>query len=377
MKRYLHDAILKDLPRKIIFLTGPRQCGKTTLSKQLNPAFDYLNYDAGEDRLMLQKKAWDRHKKLIIFDELHKMKNWKSWLKGVYDTEGTAPHLLVTGSAKLNTYRKVGDSLAGRYFQYRLHPLDMKEAWDFWQTDGEEIFRRLFSCGGFPEPFLKNSEIYYKRWRSSHLDSIIRQDLVDLYTVRDIQAIETLVLLLKKRVGNCVSYANLARDLEQDPNTIKRWLQLLEELYVIFRVTPYHKKVARSLLKEPKYYFYDIAQVEGDAGARLENLVACALLKELHFMEDILGEKTALHFLRTKDRKELDFLTCINDIPTHVIEVKWSDATPAPAFRYFQKFFPHAKALQLVKDLKRNATYSDGLAVQQLIPWLIELDLQH
>lgn len=375
MNRYLKPYILKDLGKKVILITGPRQCGKTTLSKQLVSAFDYFNFDAAADRLVLQKKAWDRQKSLVIFDELHKMRQWKRWLKGIYDTEGTSPSIVVTGSAKLNAYRKAGDSLAGRYFQFRLHPLDMKEAYGVWSTDKQEIFQRLFTCGGFPEPFLHDDVHYYKRWRRSHLDSILRQDLIDLHSVRDVQAIETLVALLKQRVGSTVSYANLARDLERDANTVKRWLQLLEELYVIFRVTPYSKKVSRSLLKEPKYYFYDIAQIEGDNGARLENLVACALLKELHFREDTRGDNTSLHYVRTKDGKELDFLVCIEGQPTRLIEVKWADSEPSLAFKHFKKFFPQVPAVQLVKELTREATYPTGLEIRNVVDWLAAVDL--
>jgi hypothetical protein len=270
----------------------------------------------------------------------------------------------------------VGDSLAGRYFQYRLHPLDIKEAYQYWKKDENEIFEHLFNCGGFPEPFLKGSEEYYKRWRRSHLDIILRQDLIDLHSVRDIQAIETLVLLLKKRVGSCVSYANLARELERDANTVKRWLTLLENLYIIFRVTPYSKKISRAILKEPKFYFYDIAQVDGDKGTRLENLLACALLKELQFIEDTRGDNASLHYLRTKDGKELDFLTCINDKPTHIIEAKWSDHNPSSAFHHFQPFFSETKKIQLVKELSREATYPHGVEVRSLVDWLIKLNLQ-
>ena len=310
MKRLLQPYIENDLPSKIVLLTGPRQCGKTTLAKQLCDSFDYFNYDAAESRLALKEKSWDRKKLLLIFDELHKMNHWKRWLKGIYDTEGIPPQILVTGSARLDMHKKLGDSLAGRYFQFRLHPLDMKEAVACYSTDTEQVFQQLWDCSGFPEPFLKNSVTYYKRWRRSHLDIILRQDLIDLYTGRDIQAIETLVLLLKDRIGSSISYANLARDLERDPNTIKRWLRLLENLYIIFRVTPFHKNIARSLLKEPKYYFYDHTYAEED-GARLENMVACALLKELQFIEDTQGKSTSLHYLRTKDGKEIDFLICI------------------------------------------------------------------
>ncbi|OGT68952.1 MAG: ATPase [Gammaproteobacteria bacterium RIFCSPHIGHO2_12_FULL_45_9] len=375
MQRDIFPLILKDLSKKLILLTGPRQCGKTTLAKQLKDSYDYLNYDAVEDRQILAKKAWDRQKDVLIFDELHKMRRWKQWLKGVYDKEGLNPPIIVTGSAQLNTYRKVGDSLAGRYFQFRLHPFCLKEVSHHFSEDISVLFNRLWQCGGFPEPFLQNDVQYYKRWRRSHLDIILRQDLLDLYAIRDIKSIETLVELLKTRVGSTVSYANLARDLERDANTVKRWLQLLEELYIVFRVRPYHQNITRSLLKEPKYYFYDFAQIEGDDGARLENLVACALLRELHYWEDMTGDSTALHFLRTKEGKEIDFLVVINHKPYCMIEVKWSDPNPSPAFTYFQPSLSGISCVQLVRELKREATYPNGVAVRDLVQWLAHWSL--
>lgn len=376
MKRMIQASVQEALEQKIVLLTGPRQSGKTTLAKQLYPNYDYLNYDAVEDRLLLKDKSWDRSKSVIIFDELHKMKDWKRWIKGVYDKESIHPHLLVTGSAKLDTDKKVGDSLAGRYFQYRLYPLDLKEVLLCEPSySPTEVFDRLWHCGGFPEPFLNGNESYYKRWRRGHLDIILRQDLIDIQTVRDIQAVETLVHLLKTRVGSGVSYSNLARDLERDVSTIKRWLQILENLYVIFRVTPYSKNIARSLLKEPKYYFFDIAQVEGDEGARLENMVALSLLKELHRIEEVIGDDAQLHYLRNKEGKEIDFLVCVNQTPTHLIEVKVSDPTPASGFHQFLPLFPQAKAIQLVKNCPREKTYPNGLEIRQVIPWLSNFDL--
>lgn len=367
--------ILNDLPEKIVIVSGPRQCGKTTLSKQLYTDFDYFNYDAAADRLALKALSWDREKPLIIFDELHKMKNWKQWLKGVYDTEGIPPSLLVTGSSKLNTYRKMGDSLAGRYFQFHLHPLDVKEVVQTLARDPREVFDTLLSIGGFPEPFLKGDETYYKRWRNTHLDIILRQDLIGEYAVRDIQSIETLVHMLQERVGSTVSYAQLAKDLERDPKTIKRWLTMLENLYVIFKVTPYHKNIERSLLKEPKYYFYDNGRVVQEQGARLENLVACALHKELDFIADTTGATTQLHFLRTKDGKEIDFLVVIDKKPMLAIEVKWSDDDLSPAFKHFAQFLPGCPGIQLVKNVKREKTFSNGFAIRDVVTWLADLPI--
>ncbi len=303
------------------------------------------------------------------------MKHWKRWLKGVYDKEGIPPALLVTGSSKLNTYRKMGDSLAGRYFQFRLHPLDLKEAVNEWQKDPHEAFNTLLTIGGFPEPFLKGDESYYKRWRRTHLDIILRQDLMSEYAVRDIQSIETLVHLLQERVGTTVSYSQLARDLERDPKTIKRWLMMLENLYVIFKVPPYHKNIARALLKEPKYFFYDNGRVGNDNGARLENIVACALHKELNFITDTTGAETQLHFLRTKDGKEIDFLILIDNKPVLAIEVKWADEDLSPSFKYFAEYLPQCPGIQLVKELKREKTYSNGFAVRDVVQWLTTIPL--
>ena len=214
MERNLKSHIIRDLPKKIILISGPRQTGKTTLSKMLIKSFDYLNYDNAADRQRITEQSWDRKKELVIFDEIHKKSNWKSFIKGIYDVEGLNPRILVTGSVRLDTIRKVGDSLAGRYFQFRLHPFDIKEVKD--EISPADALNRLLTVGGFPEPFLENDINYYNRWKKTHLDIILRQDLIDLEAVRDIQSIETLIHLLKSRVGSTVSYSSLARDLEKD-----------------------------------------------------------------------------------------------------------------------------------------------------------------
>lgn len=377
MKRYLEPPIRQDLKRKIVLLTGPRQAGKTTLSKMFSEEFDYFNYDNAEHRLSLKEKSWDRKKALIIFDELHKLKNWKAWLKGIYDTEKSPPAIIVTGSAKLDTYRKVGDSLAGRFFQFRLHPLDLKEIKNETGEEGlEKKLDRLLKVGGFPEPYLEGDESYYHRWKRSHLDIILKQDMIDLENVRQINSVETLIHLLKKKVGSPISYRSLSEDLQCSDKTVKRWLMILESLYVVFKVAPFHRNISRAILKAPKYYFYDIGQVPDVPGMKLENCVACALLKEIHFREDCLGEKRGLYYLKNKEGKEIDFFITREDTPTHMIEVKWADSEKSHSFSLLGKHFAEMKKIQIVKELQREKTYSDGTEIRAAHHFLSDIHLE-
>ena len=375
MKRYLNDALLNDLGEKIALLTGPRQCGKTTLSKMLHDDCQYINYDLAEHRLLLREKGWDRQKALIIFDELHKMDRWKAWLKGIYDVEGLPPALLVTGSANLSAFRKTGDSLAGRHFQFRLHPLDLKEALQFSSLDKNDIFNRLMTVGGFPEPFLKGAQAYYNRWKRAHADLILKEELLSLTAVRDIQSIETLIELLRARVGSPVSNHSLARDLQKSPNTIRHWLKLLEDLYVIFKLTPYHKNIARSLLKAPKYYFYDNGMAQGNPGTRLENLAACALLKETHRAQDVDGADLDLHFIRNKEGQEIDFLVTREKQPWRLIEVKWQDDRLSPNFKKFLAAQPLSRT-QIVGELAQSKSFPGGERIEPAKDFLANLSFE-
>jgi predicted AAA+ superfamily ATPase len=327
---------MTDLDDKIVLLTGPRQVGKTWLSKNILPESDfvYLNFDNDDHRQIIREKAWDRRAQLVILDELHKMKNWKRWLKGVYDVDGVRPRILVTGSARMDTWRKGGDSLAGRHHQLKLHPLSVHEAANFMQVDPAEALRRLFDFGGFPEPFLSARTQTVNRWRRSHLERIIRQDLLDLERVNDLKSIEILVQLLSERVGAPVSMSSLARDLEVSPHTVKRWVSILESLYVIFVIRPWTAKLSKAILKEPKIYFYDTGRVRGDSAARWENLVACHLLKYCEYQQDVEGEDVTLHYVRDKEKREVDFAIVRDRRPQTLVEVKTSPDAQSH-LRYF------------------------------------------
>lgn len=372
MDRYITPFIQNDLEKKLVLLSGPRQVGKTTLSKSLFTSFDYFNWDAVEDRLTMEEKSWDRKKPLVIFDEIHKKPKFKSWLKGIYDKEGVRPRILVTGSARLDIAKKMGDSLAGRFFGYRLYPLDLWEIAP--KKDFEEIYNRLTIRSGFPEPYFAKNEGYYKRWATTHLDLILRQDLLDLESVRNISKIETLIALLQKRVGSSVSYASLGKDLETDAKTIKKWLTILENFFIIFRVNPFHKNIARAILKEPKYYFFDLARVQTGEGARFENMVALSIKKQIDFLHDTQGIKGDLYYLRTKNGPEVDFFVDWDDAQKWMIECKLSDENRTPHFSHFLKYLPNCNAIQLVKSINQEKTYPDGVEIRSALPWLVNIN---
>lgn len=372
MRRALEEKIKTDLDHKIVLLSGPRQVGKTTLAKALYPdTSEYFNMDNEEHRLLVRKQAWRRDCELVIFDELHKIKKWKSWVKGIYDTEGVRPRLLVTGSSRLDTYRKGGDSLAGRFYHYRLHPFSVAELKG--SDSPDNILDKIMKLGGFPEPFLKGSEEESRRWRRSHIDRILREDLFDVASIRHIRGMETLVELLRNSVGSAISFESLGRDLQVSPHTVRHWIGALESLYVLFIVTPYSRNIARSLLKQPKIYFYDTGFIKDDEGARFENAAACALLKRIHFLEDARGEKCALHYLRDKEKREVDFLTVRDGRPEWLIETKIS-GEEAPALKHFGGFLPKkAELILLVKNLGREL-FLEGVKVKKAGEWLQALE---
>jgi predicted AAA+ superfamily ATPase len=220
--------------------------------------------------------------------------------------------------------------------------------------DPSETLKRLLQFGGFPEPFLANSIVEAKRFRISHLDKILRGDLLDLAQVRDLRKIELLVDILAERVGSSISYSNLAQDLEVSPHTVKSWISILESLYIVFVVTPYSQKISRAISKEPKVYFFDTGRIHDSPGARLENVVACALLKDIHFHEDVLGDTGSLHYLRTRTGQEVDFLVLRNKKPYALIEVKVSDSAVSPNLFYFNQFLKPERVIQVVQNLGRG-----------------------
>ena len=346
--RYLQEPIRQDLEEKMVFLSGPRQVGKTTLAKTfLTQEEDcYFNWDSRSDRRKILSAQWPAVRSTIVFDELHKYKNWKGWIKGEYDKYGGQVCFLITGSARLDIYRKGGDSLQGRYHTHRLHGFSVGELLHttFKIEPGKEIkfpakfdkdtIMLLLQYGSFPEPFLKQNQRSLRRWQRERMDRFFREDVRELENVRDLSSIELLADMLEGRAGNPLSLQSLREDLEVSHRAVTHWIDILERLYFCFTVTPFTHSAVRSLRKTPKLYLWDWSVVS-DKGARFENLVACHLLKMKHALEDQEGYKIMLHYLRDTSKREVDFLVTYDQKPWFAVECKIAGRTPNPALRYF------------------------------------------
>ncbi|MBA3958452.1 MAG: ATP-binding protein [Parachlamydiaceae bacterium] len=353
MERAQKEPIIRDLYKKMVLLAGPRQAGKTTLAKSIAKDFTsslYLSYDRLEDRKIIQEESWLPSVELLVLDEIHKMSNWKNYLKGIYDTKQPNQKILVTGSARLEIFNQVGDSLAGRFFLHRLMPLSPAECE---KMDVSYSIDHFLERGGFPEPFFSETLVDANRWRLQYVDSLVRHDVLDFDNIHNIRAIQLVFELLRKRVGSPISYKSIAEDVNISPTTVKKYIEILEALYIIFRVTPFSNNIARSLLKEPKIYFFDAGLVNGNGGARFENFVAGCLLKHVFGKIDYEAERYALHYLQTKEKHEVDFALVREDAIEKIIEVKESDSVTAVGLNYFHAKY-NFEAIQVVRNLKRE-----------------------
>lgn len=373
-KRYLFRHIEEDLDQKMVWVTGPRQCGKTTLMQNILETFsefEYFNWDDLEHKAAIRKRDWNDSSKIIGFDEIHKWTDWKSFLKGTYDSQKSKHKFIVTGSARLDVYRKGADSLLGRYHMWRLHPLSLSEARSFGASP-ESWLKPLLQIGGFPEPFLKGEETFARRWRRERYQKIIQEDVRDFSPVQNIQKLELLVSLLRRRAGSEIVMQNLADDLLAAPKTVKQWFETICSCYIVFPVFPYSKSLSRAVQKPPKAYFFDTGDVIGDEGARFENLVACELLKRYQYLSDRDGYDYQLHYIRDREQREVDFLVTKDDDPHLLIECKLT-SDRSTHLRYFSSKLSCESRVKIVREPKTNYT-KDGIWVVSATQYFSDLE---
>ena len=377
MQRTLIKALVAaDLARKMVFLLGPRQVGKTTLAKSLMadyPRAQYLNWDVADDRRIILGQTWSARATLLVLDEVHKMREWKGYLKGAWDGRSEGQSILVTGSARMDTFRQSGDSLAGRYFSLRMHPISVREWCAASSATPDDALDRLIERSGFPEPFLAPNAVEADRWRRQYLEDLIREDVVEFSRIGEIRAMRLFVEMLRERVGSPLSLASMARDLQVSPPTIAKYLDILEALYIVFTVRPYHhRNIARAILKTPKVYFFDTGLVKGDKGARLENACAAMLLKHVHFLQDVEGQAVSLHYIRDKQGGEVDLVVCRDNLPVLLAECKHADTAISRMLINLAAQFPQAEALQVVRDLRQEERRG-AVSIVRAAAWLAGL----
>lgn len=366
--RYLKRQVERDLSRKMVFLSGPRQVGKTTLALSLRDGRSgYLNWDVAEDRERLLKRELPPAR-LWVFDEIHKYRSWRNYLKGLYDARRARRRMLVTGSARLEFYRFGGDSLQGRYHLLRLHPFSAAELGLRAPADLAE----LLALGGFPEPFLGGSEVEARRWSREYRQRLVREDLVSLERVDDLGNLELMMLHLPERVGSPLSVNALREDLQVSHKTVANWLKILERLYAVFLLPPFGAPRLRAVKKEAKHYHLDWSLVP-EAAPRFENLVAAHLLKWVHFLQDAEGREVELRYFRDKDGREVDFVVVEGRRVLLMVECKLADAEVHRGLRYLKARFPDCPAWQLSATGKKDYVTPEGIRVAPALKLLSTL----
>ena len=365
---------LKD-DKQMVFLGGARQVGKTTISQEILKEYNglYLNWDYLKHREIILYKLEEEIEKslypslekqdfIVILDEIHKYKDWKNYLKGLYDLHKDTIKFIVTGSAKLDIYKKSGDSLMGRYFPYTIFPLSVREIInkDFdleRETQNpleieKEKFQQLWQFGGFPEVFIKNNKDFYNKWQKTRFQQLFREDIRDSNSIKDIAQLEVLANIIEQKYpGQQLNYSNVAKYIRVSDSTIRRWIDCLESFYYCFRIYPWTKNIPRSLLKEPKIYLYDWSNIE-DKGARFENLIAVHLLKYITYLSESGKGNYSLNYIRTKEKKEVDFVVSKDNKIWFLLEVKYSgDKKISPNLKYFHKELQAEHSFQIVYDL--------------------------
>ncbi len=388
-KRTVYQKIWNELSssKSMILMSGPRQAGKTTFAKIISDSFTnsvYFNWDIPDDRTkFINNPAFfesvdrkDNSRPIIVLDEIHKYRDWKNYLKGTFDRFHEDYVFLVTGSGRLDLYQRGGDSLAGRYYQLHLWPFTLSELAGNNRLFSEfisnpirvkddlnvekfvDIWKNLSSLSGFPEPFLSSKKTNYTRWSNTYSKQLIREDIRDFTGVRSASDMETLYMLLPSKVGSPTSITSLANDLKVAYNSVSNWLKIFESFYLTFSISPWTRKISRAIHKEKKTYLWDSPRIKDEA-ARFENMVALELYRAVTSWTDMGYGNFKLHYIKTKEQKEVDFLISDDNEPVLMVEAKLSDSTPSKHLKAFQSNL-NIPAVQLTCEGSSYKIVSNG-----------------
>ncbi len=378
--RYLCSSIINDLSEKMVFIGGPRQIGKTTLARDLIASHFhsfYYNWDKIDQRKKALNGQWDPNAELIILDEFHKHPKWKSWIKGEYDVYKNKYKFLLAGSARLNIYRKGGDSLQGRYHYYTLYPFSYGELLNnknipqpggelsFDQTDENPVFENLMKYGGFPEPLIRQNPTFHRRWLNERIERFFKEDVRELTMLKDFGSLSLLAHLLPEKVGSILSINSLSTDLQITFKTVSNWLDVFENFYYCFRIPPYQTRKFSAVKKEKKLYLWDWSEVKNES-AKIENFAALHLLKLCSYLNETEGWNVSLTYLRDITGREVDFLVTFDDKPWFAVEVKTQDRNISKHLYYFKEKLGIPYIYQLAYRDDNEDYVKDNLRVMPL-----------
>ncbi|MEA3547015.1 MAG: ATP-binding protein [Thermodesulfobacteriota bacterium] len=364
----MKSQVIDDLERKMVFVGGARQVGKTSLAKDILAGRQgYLNWDIAEHREKILKRELPVAE-LLVFDEIHKYRSWRNYLKGLYDSAPNQRQILITGSARLDYYRFGGDSLQGRYHYLRLFPLSCAEL----ASRSKDDMLELLELGGFPEPFFSSSKVESLRWSREYRKRIIEEDIQSLERIHDLGNLELLMLRLPDLVGSPLSINAIRQDLMVSHKTVANWLKILERLYAIFRLPPFGSPKIRAVKKEQKHYHFDWTLIK-EPGLRFENMVAMHLLKWVSFQEDTRGRDIELRYYRDVDGREVDFVVVEEQKPIIFVECKWSDGPISKGLKYLKIRFPECEAYQLAATGSKDYLSPDNIRVCPALDFLLTL----
>jgi len=377
IKRRIYEDLWKKLSSygKMVFLSGPRQCGKTTFANDTAKSFVnsvYFNWDrlsdkkrfAANNAFFQEVDRKDASAPLVILDEIHKYNKWKNYLKGVYDEFSDDYCFLVTGSGRLDISHKGGDALSGRYAQMSMFPFTvselskpaadietfiknpLKNATPDTNSLTMPLWKQLFTYGGFPEPFIKQDKDFLNIWSDGYLKQIVRDDIRSVMELKNADSMEFLVSLLPSKIGSPLSMNNIAQDLNVSFDTVKNWLKILDSFYITFSLSPWSSKISRSILKSKKYYLFNYTEIN-DESLRFENMAALDLYGALTRWRQSGKGDYRLFYIRNKEKEEVDFLITRDNVPKVLVEAKLNDTEPSRSLTYFQKILK-IPAVQLV-----------------------------
>lgn len=364
--------------KEVLVLLGARQVGKTTILKKIFPEAQYLSIDAEPIREVFNRYDPSAYKqilkpdsKIIVIDEIHKLTDPGRAAKIIYD-HIPEYKLIITGSSAFNIKNKSTESLAGRKIEYHLYPLTFTEY--LVQKGIVDNFSNLFLdkfmdgrvypfdlislvdnilvYGLYPEMISRPSDQLYL---TNLVDSVVFKDLVDLSLIENRTGALNLLKLLAHQIGSLVNYSELSSRLGMDVKTIKRYIDLFEQSFIVFKVLPYSTKKRDEIGKMPKVYFYDLglrnALIENfqpignraDSGHLFENFIISEVLKTNYYKN--FGYN--INYWRTKQGSEIDLVLSRNDGELRGIEIKSSARVGGVAFL---NRYPSAKVITITRQ---------------------------